>query len=37
VAVATGRFGRDELAAHEPDVLLDDLRDVAACIDALLA
>ncbi|MFZ4516847.1 MAG: HAD family hydrolase [Microthrixaceae bacterium] len=35
VAVATGRFGIDELAAHRPDAVLDDLSDpsevVAAC------
>jgi phosphoglycolate phosphatase len=37
LAVATGRFSREELEAHDPDVLLDDLRDVSACLDALLA
>lgn len=28
IAVATGLSGRDELAAHEPDLLLDDLREL---------
>ncbi|MDX1529947.1 MAG: HAD hydrolase-like protein [Rhodothermales bacterium] len=36
VAVATGRFSRDELAAHAPDVLLDSLEDAAAFVDAVL-
>lgn len=37
VIVATGRFDRDELAAHDPDVLFDDLRDTRAVMEALLA
>lgn len=37
VAVATGRFSREELAEHGPDLLLDDLSDLDACIDAILA
>ncbi|MEZ6062054.1 MAG: haloacid dehalogenase-like hydrolase [Planctomycetaceae bacterium] len=35
IAVATGRYSRQELAAHDPDELLDDLSDtelVARCI-----
>ena len=36
VAVATGRFGRDELAAHAPDLLLDDLADAEAFVRAVL-
>ena len=36
VAVATGRFGRDELAAHEPDVLFDSLADAEAFVRAVL-
>jgi phosphoglycolate phosphatase-like HAD superfamily hydrolase len=35
VAVATGSFGREQLAAHQPDVLLDDLRDTEAVVNAL--
>lgn len=39
VAVATGRFGVDELAAHDPDAVLADLADpdalVAACAAAV--
>jgi hypothetical protein len=27
VAVATGTYRRDQLAARDPDLLLDDLRD----------
>jgi phosphoglycolate phosphatase len=30
IAVATGPFSRDELAAHKPDLLLESLEDVAA-------
>lgn len=30
VAVATGKFGRAELAEHDPDILLDDLSELAA-------
>jgi hypothetical protein len=36
VAVCTGRFTRHELAPHDPDVLLDDLSDPDAFIDAVL-
>ncbi len=36
VAVATGAFTRDALAACAPDVVLDDLRDTDAVIAALL-
>ena len=36
VAVCTGRFARHELAPHDPDVLLDDLSDADAFIDAVL-
>jgi phosphoglycolate phosphatase len=35
VAVATGRFDREALAAHDPDVLLDDLSDLDTCVDAV--
>ncbi len=35
VAVATGRWSRDELAKHEPDFLIDDLSDVERIIDTL--
>ncbi|MDI3339998.1 MAG: haloacid dehalogenase-like hydrolase [Sphaerobacter sp.] len=37
LAVATGRYGVDELAAHGPDAVLPDLGDVAAALDALRA
>ena len=33
VAVATGHHGLDELRAHEPDLAIDDLRDVDALLD----
>lgn len=36
VAVATGRFSRAELAAHQPDALLDDLNDPQRLMAALL-
>lgn len=36
VGVCTGRYGRHELAAHDPDLLLDDLSDTAAFVDAVL-
>ncbi len=36
VAVATGPFTLDELASHQPDVLLPDLRDTAAVMRAIL-
>lgn len=35
VAVATGRWNRDELAKHEPDILIDDLSDVETIIHTL--
>ena len=37
VAVATGLYPRDELAAHSPDLLFDDFADVAAVVAALAA
>jgi phosphoglycolate phosphatase-like HAD superfamily hydrolase len=36
IAVATGRFDRDTLAEHEPDVLLDSLEDADAFLRAVL-
>jgi phosphoglycolate phosphatase-like HAD superfamily hydrolase len=36
VAVCTGRYARGELAAHEPDVLLDDLSDAEGFVNAIL-
>lgn len=36
VAVCTGRFSRDELAPHQPDVLFDDLEDTDRVLSALL-
>ncbi|TQE92723.1 MAG: hypothetical protein FKY71_19320, partial [Spiribacter salinus] len=35
VAVATGAFDADALAAHTPDTLLPDLRDTRAALSAL--
>src|SRR6266568_2027005 len=35
IAVATGRWSRDELAKYEPDFLIDDLSDVESIIDTL--
>jgi phosphoglycolate phosphatase len=35
IAVATGTWSRDELAKHDPDVLIDDFSDVDALIDTL--
>jgi phosphoglycolate phosphatase len=35
VAVATGRWSRDELAKHQPDFLIDDLSNVETIIDTL--
>lgn len=35
VAVCTGRYTRAELAAHDPDVLLDDLSDADVFFDAV--
>ncbi|MEM1166706.1 MAG: HAD hydrolase-like protein [Planctomycetota bacterium] len=37
IAVATGPIAKDELAAHEPDLLLDDLTDAGRVIDFTLA
>lgn len=36
VAIATGNYSRDELAAHRPDFLFEDLSDAKAVITALL-
>jgi phosphoglycolate phosphatase-like HAD superfamily hydrolase len=36
VAVATGSYGREELAGHGPDFLFDDLSDTNAVLQALL-
>ena len=35
IAVATGRWSRDELAKHEPDFLIDDFSDVDGLIETL--
>ena len=35
ISVATGRWTRDELAKHRPDVLIDDLSDVENVIHTL--
>jgi phosphoglycolate phosphatase len=35
IAVATGRWNRDELAKHDPDFLIDDLSDVDRLIKTL--
>src|SRR5215467_10881343 len=35
IAVATGRWSRDELAKHQPDFLIDDLSDVESIVDTL--
>src|SRR5881398_4235027 len=35
IAVATGRWARDELAKHQPDFLIDDLSDVKTINDTL--
>ena len=37
VAVATGRYSVEELAAHAPAVVLPDLRDTALALGAILA
>lgn len=37
VGVCTGSYTRDDLAAHGPDLLLDDLTDPAALLGALFA
>jgi len=36
LAVATGKFPREELAAHHPDAVLDDLSDTDAVVACLL-
>jgi phosphoglycolate phosphatase len=36
VAVATGRYSREELEAHAPDAVLSDLRDTEAVLETLL-
>lgn len=36
VAVCTGRYSRDDLAPHNPDHLLDDLRDTEAVLTRVL-
>ncbi len=36
VAIATGSYKREELAAHKPDFLFEDLSDTAAVMKALL-
>ena len=36
IAVATGFYTRADLAAHHPDVVLDDLSDTDAVVAALL-
>jgi len=35
IAVATGRWSADDLAAHRPDALLEDLSDPGAVLDAV--
>jgi phosphoglycolate phosphatase len=35
IAVATGRWSRDELAKHEPDFVIDDLSEVETIMDTL--
>ena len=36
VAIATGKYTREELAAHRPDHLFEDLSDTGAVLEALL-
>ena len=36
IAVATGGYGADELAGHEPDHLFEDLSDTDAVVDAIM-
>jgi phosphoglycolate phosphatase-like HAD superfamily hydrolase len=36
VAIATGSYGKDELAAHQPDFLFEDLSDTQGVLKALL-
>jgi phosphoglycolate phosphatase-like HAD superfamily hydrolase len=36
VAIATGQFGSEELAAHQPDFLFEDLSDTVAVVKALM-
>ena len=35
VAIATGSYGKDELASHKPDFLFEDLSDTRAVLTAL--
>jgi phosphoglycolate phosphatase-like HAD superfamily hydrolase len=37
VAVCTGRYGRDDLQPHAPDLLLNDLRDPQTSMEKILA
>ncbi|MBM3269416.1 MAG: HAD family hydrolase [Candidatus Sericytochromatia bacterium] len=37
IAVATGSYGRDDLAAHDPDYCFADLSDTPAVVGAILA
>ena len=37
VAVATGKYDRDELAGHEPDLLLDDLDHNGTALDSFIS
>ncbi|HEY4306442.1 MAG TPA: HAD hydrolase-like protein [Gemmatimonadaceae bacterium] len=37
IAVATGHFSVDDLRAHQPAVVFEDLSDTAAAIDAIMA
>jgi hypothetical protein len=34
--VATGNFSRDELEAHAPDAVLEDLRDIRGVVETIL-
>jgi len=36
VAIATGSYGKDKLAAHKPDFLFEDLSDTSGVMKALL-
>ncbi|MFM8886567.1 MAG: HAD hydrolase-like protein, partial [Chthoniobacterales bacterium] len=36
VAIATGSYGKDELASHQPDFLFEDLSDTKGVMEALL-
>lgn len=35
IAVLTGRYSREEMAAHNPDVIFDDLSDTAAVVEVI--